>query len=383
MSKTIFSIIISTIIFFTISNNVTAQYTDSTKTDSTRENNSVVEVNYNDGPHVFWQDDTTAIVIYYCNETVIKDTIYDTDTIRFNGLCEDSAIEYVIPVNNFAINPYEYTEVSKILAVSDIHGEYEHLESALLKSGVIDNNLKWIWGDGHLVIDGDIFDRGDKVTECLWLIHQLEIQAKAQGGMVHFTLGNHELMVMQADDRYINEKYLKGIAKKSRIDHVDLFGPDMELGRWLRTKNIAVIINDILFVHGGISPSFVEKELKLDWLNNTVRNIIDYNSAKVAFDTTAKFLFGSKGPFWYRGYHYEIENRYPQITMTQVDNQLEYFGVNAIVVGHTGVEEISGLYDNKIIAIDIPFDELNCIQALLWKDNQYYRVNCDGSHEPL
>lgn len=382
MSKIFLSLIVCTLILFI--NSANAQYADSSKADS-----ATVEINYNDGPHVYWQDDTTAIVFYYCNESIIRDTIVNSNTnkvsdvIRFNGLCEDSAIEYVIPVNNYTINPYEYNEVSKILAVSDIHGEYEHLESALLNSKVIDSNLNWIWGDGHLVIDGDIFDRGDKVTECFWLVYRLEHQAKEYGGMVHFTLGNHELMVMQADDRYINEKYLEGIVKKSRIDHVDLFGPDMELGRWLNTKNMAVIINDILFVHAGISPLFVEKGLKLEWLNKTVRDIIDYNSAKVAFDTTAKFLFGSKGPFWYRGYHYEMENRYPQITMAEVDNQLEYFGVRTIVVGHTGVEQVMGLYENKIFAIDMPFEDLNCIQALLWKDNQFYRVDCDGTLAPL
>jgi len=378
ISRNIASTILYTLLLLSLTNTTHAEYTDSTKTDST-----AIEINYNDGPHLFWQDDTTAIVLYLCNETIIKDTIYGTDTISFNGLCHDADIEYVIPINNYAIIPYEFMNVSKILAVSDIHGEYEYLKGILINSKVIDSNLNWIYGDGHLVIDGDVFDRGDMVTECLWLIYRLEHQAKEHGGMVHLTLGNHELMVLQANNRYINEKYLKGIAKKSRIDHVDLYGPDMELGRWLRTKHMAVILNDILFVHGGVSPSFVEKGLKLEWLNKTVRDIIDLNSAQVAFDTTAKYLFGSFGPFWYRGYHYEMENRYPQITMAEVDNQLEYFGVDAIVVGHTGVEEVVGLYDNKIFAIDVPFDELNGIQALLWENNRFYRINVDGSLEPI
>lgn len=378
MLKVLVSIIVCSLLLTPFYNSANAQYADSTKIDST-----TVEINYNDGPHVFWKDDTTAIVFYLCNESIVRDTFYNADAIRFNGLCDDSDMQYVIPVNSYSIMPYKFVNVSRILAVSDIHGEYEYLKGILINSRVIDSSLNWIWGDGHLVIDGDIFDRGDKVTECLWLIYRLEHQAKEHEGMVHFTLGNHELMVMQADDRYINEKYLKGIVKKSRIDHVDLYGQDMELGRWLRTRHTAVIINDILFVHGGISPSFVERELKLEWLNETVRDMIDLNSAQVAFDPTAKYIFGSEGPFWYRGYHYEMENRYPKITMAEVDKQLEYFGIDAIVVGHTGVDHVMGLYDYKIFAIDMSFEDLNCIQALFIKDNRFFIVNCDGSLEPL
>ncbi|MFH2049162.1 MAG: metallophosphoesterase [bacterium] len=375
MIRKFVSLLICSILIIPFCNTVQAQNTDSTKADIAN-----IEINYyNDGPHVFWQNDTTAIVFYLCNESISKDTFYSTDTIRFNGLCDDSNIEYVIPINNYSIAPYEFKNVSKILAVSDIHGEYEYLRDILFNAKVIDSNQNWIYGDGYLVIDGDIFDRGDMVTECLWLIYRLEIQARQQGGMVHFTLGNHELMILQGDNRYINEKYLDGIVKKSRIEYIDLYGPDMELGRWLRTKNTAVIINDILFVHGGISPSFVEKELKLEWLNKTVRDIIDFNSAQIAFDSTAKYILGSYGPFWYRGYHYEMENRYPQITMAEVDRQLEYFGVDAIVVGHTEIDSLMGLYDNKIYALDIPFDELNGLQALLWQDNKFYRVSVDGS----
>ena len=71
---------------------------------------------------------------------------------------------------------------------------------------VIDTDLTWSFGDGHLVIVGDVFDRGPNVTECLWLIYRLEQEASAAGGAVHFLLGNHELMVMRGDLRYLNER---------------------------------------------------------------------------------------------------------------------------------------------------------------------------------
>ncbi len=45
------------------------------------------------------------------------------------------------------------------------------------------------------------------MTECLWLIYSLEEKAKAAGGYVHFILGNHEIMNMQGDFRYVQDKY--------------------------------------------------------------------------------------------------------------------------------------------------------------------------------
>ncbi len=219
------------------------------------ENSDSTVINFNDGPHIYWHNDSVATILYYCNESVDSQTVTVVDTLRFNGFCDDSLTEYVIVSGDIEIEPYIIEGASKIIAVSDIHGEYEYFVDILINSGVIDSSLNWVWGNGHLVIDGDVFDRGDLVTECLWLIYRLEQQAEAAGGEVHFVLGNHELMVIRGDNRYVHDKYIKGICRKTRIKHEDLFGPDMELGRWLRSKLTLLKINDILFVHGGISPT--------------------------------------------------------------------------------------------------------------------------------
>lgn len=335
-------------------------------------------IDWDDGPYVFWEDDTTAVALYYCDEAIVKHRIAYSDTLRFEGFCHDTNIQYVIAAGAYAVTPAVYRDVNRLFAVSDIHGEYEHLVAILKEGGVIDDNLDWKWGNGHLVIVGDIFDRGDKVTECLWLIYRLEQEALAQGGMVHTLLGNHEMMVLRGDDRYIHEKYLKGIARKSRIRHQDLYGPDMALGRWLRSKSVALKINEILFVHGGLSPMVVDSGLTLDDLNRTVRSGIDMLSSRLAFTPQVKFLLGSLGPIWYRGYHYEMENRYPQTTAADIDRILAHFDVKAVVVGHTEQDSLIGLYDNRVIAIDVAVDELGSLQALLWEDGRFYRLSGNG-----
>ena len=337
-----------------------------------------VEMTLDDGPYVYWQDDSTAIVFYFCDSAVDKRTFTVKDNLRFDGFCRDSAISYVISVGNHIIEPHIIDNASKIFAVSDIHGEYEYFEDILRKGGLIDLENNWIWGDGHLVIDGDVFDRGDKVTECLWLIYKLERQAKTAGGRVHFILGNHELMVLRGDNRYIHERYLDGIARKTRIRHEDLYGLDMELGRWLRSKHTAIKINNILFVHGGVGPFLPGDGWSLEELNQKVRESLDLRSSQVALGDTAKFLFGSKGPFWYRGYHYEMDGKYAQACSAGIDSVLTYYDVEAVVVGHTGVDSVIGLYDNRVFAIDIPFEDMHCLEALLWEKGTFYRVTGTG-----
>jgi len=83
--------------------------------------------------------------------------------------------------------------------MSDVHGQYNAARELLLNAEVIDENNRWVCGEGHLVIVGDIFDRGPDVTPTLWLIHNLQQEAERAGGRVHFLLGNHETMILGND----------------------------------------------------------------------------------------------------------------------------------------------------------------------------------------
>ena len=339
----------------------------------------------NDGPHIYWQDSSSAIVFYLCNEEVVERQYETRDTLRFSGLCGDSAQEYAIAARAPEVEPHIYEGVSRIFAISDIHGEYDALVDLLKAAAVVDTELNWSWGDGHLVIDGDTFDRGDKVTECLWLFYRLEQQARRAGGRVHHLLGNHETMVIRRDLRYVNDKYMDGVTRRTRINYADLYGPDMEMGRWLRTRHTAVKLNDVLFVHGGIPPRLVEQGVSLAAMNELARESLDLRSYEVAFDERIRKFYGhsDEGPFWYRGYHNAEEGRYPQATQEQVDATLEAYGVRAIVVGHSGVDQVLSLYNGKVFALDIPLSELGSFQGLLVEDGRFYRVLGDGSREPL
>ena len=337
----------------------------------------------NDGPHVYWQTDSTAIVLYLCDGDVVRQTVEATDTLRFKGFCADSLQEYVIAAQPPEIEPHVLDDVPRIFAVSDIHGEYEALVDLLLSAGIIDETLHWSWGTGHLVVDGDVTDRGDKVTECLWLIYRLEQEAQRAGGRVHFVLGNHEIMTMQGDNRYVNQKYLKGIALRTRIRYEDLHGPDMELGRWLRSKHSVIKLNGVLFVHGGIGPHIIDRGMSMADINESVRGKIDLRSYKIVFDELPNFLFKTMGPFWYRGYYEANEGSYSQMTDTEVDAMLAYYGAQAVVVGHSEIDEVESSYSGRVIGIDVPLRDLGSFQGLLWEDGVFYRVTGSGERQPL
>lgn len=332
-----------------------------------------------EGPHVFWQNDSTAIVFYYCNDKIESRTFSVSDTLRFFGFCGDTNTEYIITAAAPTPGPDSLADVEKLFAISDIHGDYEHFVEILVTASVIDSNLHWIWEQGHLVVNGDVFDRGPAVTECLWLIYRLEREAALAGGAVHLLLGNHELMVLRGDLRYVHERYLDGICRKSRCSYDDLFGPDMELGRWLRTKHTIMRINRTLFVHGGLRVDHVRDSSARGIINGLVRSGLDYSSPRLCFNDSIKTLYGSKGPMWFRGSTHELEGRYPAQTTVQIDSILMLCNVDEMVIGHTEQDSIVTYHDGKVIAIDVDVETLGGQRALLWQNGHFYTVSNDGT----
>jgi hypothetical protein len=339
---------------------------------------------YDDGPHVFWADSNVAIVFCLHEDSIAKHTYRVEDTLWFSAHCQGGLREFAVPRTPPIVHPDQCDSVSSIFALSDIHGEFESFVEILIAASVIDADLNWTFGDGHLVTNGDIFDRGDRVTECLWLVYFLERQAIASGGMVHFILGNHEVMVLQDDLRYVNDKYLKGIARKSRIHYDELFGPDMELGRWLRTKHAVIKLNNLLFVHGGVSNELIDETgIGITGINDVMRRHIDAPSYVLAFDSTVQKYFKGMGPLWYRGLMLGIEDRYQEATGEQVDQLLTHFGVDKIIVGHSEGEHIRKRHGGKVIGLDVDREALGGFEGLLITPHQMEIVDRHGRHVEL
>lgn len=271
-----------------------------------------------------------------------------------------------------------YEQPEKIIALSDIEGNFDAFRKLLQTNKVIDERLNWIFGSGHLVFAGDMFDRGEQVTECLWLIYSLEEKAKAAGGYVHFVLGNHEIMNLQGNHSYTKEKYHYN-AKLIGKSVTELYNEDSELGRWLRTKNIIEKIGNLLFLHGGISPEVNRLPLTLQQINDLARpyyagGIDSTNKNLMTLYDTRKGERYYISPFWSRGYYREEG----KLSDEQLDSTLQKFNVSRIITGHTIVADtISVHYGGKVINTDTKHAEGKS-EALLIEGDHYYRVNQEG-----
>jgi len=187
--------------------------------------------------------------------------------------------------SDLAAPPTRLPAAPRVVAMGDWHGDLEAARRALRLAGAIDMDDRWIGGDLVVVQTGDVLDRGDQEQAILDLLDRLAREAAAAGGAVHALLGNHELMNVAGDFRYVTaggwrDFWDAGIA----VDPTDTalarlpaeqrpraaaFRPGGQYALWLANHNVALILGRDLFVHGGILPDHVA--YGLDRLNGETR----------------------------------------------------------------------------------------------------------------
>lgn len=303
----------------------------------------VQENSVTDGPYVFL-DDTQKDTAYWICQSELKQTPIAKAQLTRPASCGELPQPH-LHTQTVTVEPDTFTHISKIVALSDVHGQFDVMINLLKAHQIIDKNNHWAFGDGHMVMTGDMFDRGHQVNEVLWFLYSLDQEAQAAGGRLHLLMGNHEQMVFRGDLRYVNERYQVS-ADLLKRSYDALYNKDTEIGQWLRSKHTLVKINNILFMHGGISPEWVERKLHISEANQLFRQHLDDKKAELKKDDLLNFLFFTNGPTWYRGYFKD------ELKESDIDSILNHFKVDHIVVGHTSQEQVLGLYHNKIIAID-------------------------------
>ena len=111
---------------------------------------------------------------------------------------------------------WEWEGVERIVAVGDVHGRYDQLISILEGTALVDGDSKWVGGKSNLVLCGDLVDRGPDDRAILDLVRRLQEEAKSAGGAVHALLGNHEVMNLIKDLRYVTDGGYAAFAKDER-----------------------------------------------------------------------------------------------------------------------------------------------------------------------
>jgi hypothetical protein len=266
-----------------------------------------------------------------------------------------------------------------LLVVADTHGEYQILVALLRAQSVLGAKLEWKFGRGHLVVLGDVFDRGPNHLEILWLLYKLEAEARRAGGGMHLVLGNHETMVMRGDLRYLNAKYTESARVLGVRSYQELFAADTLLGQWLRTRPTLLRVNEFLCLHAGVSRALLDSTLTLADINQTVRAVLLDQPGKAV---GAELVMGTLGPLWYRGY-FADQPGFPTASMEDVDLALRTFGARRILIGHTIVPTVTPLYEGKVIAVQVypRRDEQGhpVFESLLIRDGQFFQARLDGS----
>jgi hypothetical protein len=213
-----------------------------------------------------------------------------------------------------------------VVAIGDVHGDFDDFVAILQRTGLIDKQNHWTGGKATFVQVGDLLDRGPKPREVMDLMMALEKEAGQAGGRVVSLLGNHEMMNIMGDLRYVTpvnyasfadgnsekrqkaayDEYMKWKGSHASllaelpqpmelteaewmarhppgfIEQREAFGPKGEYGEWLRGHAAVAEIDGIIFLHGGIHPDLAKT--RLDAMNNRIRDEIK------AFDASKSYL---------------------------------------------------------------------------------------------
>ena len=172
---------------------------------------------------------------------------------------------------NINIKKSRYPKVKKLIAIGDIHGDLSVAIKSFKLAEVIDINIpinnthitkiKWIGGKTVVVQLGDQIDRvrpnelvNDLCSEddpelnqdegsdlkIICLFEKLHKEAIEQGGALFSILGNHELMNVEGDFRYVSPKEFKEFGryfKEKKIQKVYIL-MDMKVEKGIYTWRI-------------------------------------------------------------------------------------------------------------------------------------------------
>lgn len=286
------------------------------------------------------------------------------------------------------VDDYQWEGVDRVVAIGDLHGDYDGYLATLRAAGLVDRKGRWNGGETHLVQTGDIPDRGPDTLEIIEHLRKLSKQAKRKGGKVHLLIGNHEAMNVTGDLRYVHEGEFAAFKSRNSASLRDqvfeltmqnlqsqdperyaslpenyreefnarhplgwvehrrawdpAWNPEAEYAEFVLENSVAIRINDSLFVHGGISGFYCQNTL--DSLTEQV------HAGLKQYDRQAPgILEDAYGPLWYRG----LSGGEPRAATESVDAILARHGANRIVVGHTPTSGVIWpFYRGKVVAID-------------------------------
>jgi hypothetical protein len=295
----------------------------------------------------------------------------------------------------FAAIPGAAQAPQRIVAVGDLHGDYQAWTQIAAAAGLIDAEGHWKAGRTTLVQLGDITDRGPDSLLIIRSLQQLAAEAPAAGGRVIVLLGNHEAMNVLGDLRYVTSgefaafadrqsvarreqlyarerRKLEAAARARRrsalpsqvrdewlartplgwVEHRSAWAPSGEIGKWAARNPAVLKIGDTLFAHGGISAEYAKSSI--DEINRRAAVAV-----AAADDSDSSILNDPLGPLWYRGLvmrdpDAQGSRRAPRGNAdSELREVLAAYGAQRMVIAHTPSLTGIGITNNgRLIRID-------------------------------
>jgi len=277
-------------------------------------------------------------------------------------------------------NTYSYTSVANgpsvhetgdLVAIGDVHGSLDNLLITLYKNGIVDENGHWVAGNRTVVQTGDLIGRGHQDKQVIEYIIKIQKEAEKFGGRWVQLMGNHEWMEIHNIYDYANDG--PGIGFGSlQLRHKELHSG--EIGDWLYNLPVIYKWEDTIFVHGGLSKTWISK-YNVDDIN---QHVWDYLDGLHSDNTLANDLL------WDR----DLATKQEEEVCSILEESLYNFNSTRMVLGHTitntiGFEagKIGDRCDGKLILIDVGLSSYFKSIPKKWSALHIYRRNFE--HEAM
>lgn len=300
-----------------------------------------------------------------------------------------------------------YPAVPRVVAIGDLHGDLKVTLQALRLAKVIPSNIypynvdqiSWSGGNTWVVQCGDQIDRcrpdswkknciedwSDVVEDegsnmrIIKIFQNLDVEARKVGGRVLGIIGNHELMNVDKDYRYVSpEEFLEFVPASQKGPKFTEDGYPMgyyhRLKSFERGGNIAkhyayqkksvIQIGKFIFVHGGVGHALASK-YTLHELNSIVRKWL-LKEGTEEDDKVFDEIFRSDddiSPFWCRLYSEEddedenTEQGFNQLMSILNKRNETIQPIDGMVVAHTpqfmNDRYLNSRYNQRLWRIDV------------------------------
>ena len=334
-----------------------------------------------------------------------------------------------------------FPKVSKLVAIGDIHGDLSVAIKSLKLAGVIpmetNDNLKdiskinWTGGNTYVVQLGDQIDRvrpeklynnlccedNDIIEDegsdlkIICLFERLNNQALKYGGALISILGNHELMNVDKDFRYVSPKefhefgnFFKGkLEFNSKLpygykERLDAFKPGGILSKKLAITRFSVVqVGSWLFVHGGITPECAN-DYSLNEINYYIRRWLYGDESYENMKHINKLYHNDDdeySPFWSRKFS-DMEEWSDANCVNEFNKTLQYLNlknkknesnmIKGMIMGHSPQfmydKCINSSANNRIWRVDVgasrAFGEIDddnrLVQVLVIKNDKDFSI---------